>query len=472
MKRSFGALFVALLTFGLAAPGRAQEPEGYVLAPGLVRLSAGGEYAGFNQVYGPSGREAFGSARWQPLVPANFAPLRPLEASLATFLAATASRPGATPFVLGPNSLSLGTADVAIFASHVRVPLRLDVGVLPRVQIGVSLPIQRGDLLVQRVGVSGASVGENPNATANAALLGRLGANGAQLGASALLPTSESPAGRELQRRVLAATGSSLQLPRGDSVAGGVLQRRLVGTFGDSIVGSRGRWHPGDLEIDARVMLLDGVGGEPLPAGRRGIAYRLALAAGVRLPTGTESDTVAIIRRDVQAGLAGAQIGLLGDAFVGRRWWIGFGVREVFLPAASVLRRVVPPDAPLSRANSPEEVDWNPPDTLELRVTPRYRIARSISIGGDYRVGWLSASSHAGSAAGVLDTPGGLAQRVGLGLRFTSLPAYAGRETGLPIEAMLSYSRSLSGPEGSMAESGLELRGSILTSLWGRGLRH
>jgi hypothetical protein len=116
-------------------------------------------------------------------------------------------------------------------------------------------------------------------------------------------------------------------------------------------------------------------------------------------------------------------------------------------------------------------VEWNPPDTLELRVAPRYRIARLISIGLDYRAEWLTASKYGGAAAGVLDTSSGFAQRVRVGLRYTTLPAFGERETGLPLEFSASYSRSLSGPAGSGAHSGAELSGSILTSVWGRGLR-
>jgi hypothetical protein len=190
------------------------------------------------------------------------------------------------------------------------------------------------------------------------------------------------------------------------------------------------------------------------------------------VPTASAArDTARLFQRDTEGGFAGAQLGMVGDAFVGRRWWIGFGAREIVVNSASVLRRIAPLDAPLSATAPAELVEWNPPDTLELRLAPRYRIARLISIGLDYRAAWLTGSKYGGSAAGVLDTAGGFAQRLGIGVRFTSVPAFAARETGLPLEFSASYARSLSGPAGTGRASGAQLSGSLLTSLWGRGLR-
>ena len=471
MRRSTGALLATVLTLSLPAPSRAQEVEAYVLPPGVVRLSAGGEYSAFDQLFGEGGGQDLGSRLGGPLVPASFVPLRPLEASLAAFLEATAGSAGATPFSLSPGALSLGDPDLSVFLSRVRVPLRLEVGIAPRVQIGVSLPLVRGEIQVQRFGLSGATVGPNPDPAGNAALLGRVGGNGGALGASDLLPTAGSEAGEELQRRVRGATGEELDLPTGDSVDADVIQPLLVSTFAvDSLHAGVGPWLPGDLQVEARVTLLDQVGASPLPLTGEGTAYRLALSAAVRLPTGVRTDSLRLFPRDPELGLAGGQIALAGDAFIGERWWIGFSAREVLLTSTSVTRRVVSLDAPLSSADPARPVDWNPPDTLEIAVSPRMRVARVIALGLDYRGAWQSASSFGGDAA-VLDTPGGLTHWLGVVFRFTSVPTFIARETGVPIEVSAGYGRNLSGPEGASAHSAAYLRGSILPSLWGRGLR-
>ena len=89
--------------------------------------------------------------------------------------------------------------------------------------------------------------------------------------------------------------------------------------------------------------------------------------------------------------------------------------------------------ARLSSADPARLVDWNPPDTLEIALSPRMRVARVIALGLDYRGAWESASSYAGDAA-VLDTPGGLSHWLGVVFRFTSVPTFIARETRLPID--------------------------------------
>ena len=466
MKRSPGALLALLLAL-LPAPAWTQEVEGYVLPPGVVRLSGGGEFAGFDEVYGQDGGEDVGASLEHPLVAASFVPLRPLEASLTSFFAGT---PG-DPFTLQPNTLSLGTPDLSIFLNRTRAPLRLELGIAPRVQLGVSIPFVLGEMLVQRYAISDASVGANPSPAANGALLGQIGASWAALGRSALLPTAESAAGQELQRRVQAATGQSLQLPASDSVDFRTLQPLLLSEFGvDSIAGSMGDWWPGDVEVEARVSVIDQVGGVPLPLEGAGTAYRLAVSGAVRFPTGARSDSARLFPRDPELGFAGGQLALAGDAFIGQRWWIGFAARNVFLTTARVVRRVAPLDAPLSTDEAPELVDWNPPDTLEVMLSPRFRLARIIAMGLDYRAGLVAESSYQGEAA-LLDTPGGFAHSLGVTFRFNSVPTFIAREAALPIEVVAGYTRSLGGPEGAGAYSSAYLRGSVLTKVWGRGLR-
>jgi hypothetical protein len=274
--------------------------------------------------------------------------------------------------------------------------------------------------------------------------------------------------------------GDSLMLPktmRADSAAV-LLQQLLVSELGvDSLRSAYGRWRPGDVELDARYTLMDGLAGAPVPAaGRTGRAIRAALTAGVRLPTGQKPDTVRLFPREVQEGLTGFHLGAVGDLFLGQRGWISVGLRQVVLTPVRSTRRVAAFDAPLATLSRPQLVDWNPADTLELRVTPRYRIAGLISVGLDYRAGWVTESRYSGAAtdatpAEVLNTPGGLTQRVGLGIRFLSLPAFVVGDTGIPMDVSLGYSRTLVGPERSPASSGVQIDGRIYTRVWGRGLR-
>lgn len=474
MKWPTGALCATLLWLAAASGARAQATDAFVLPPGSVRVSAVGEFEAYDALFGGSGRVGLGESLRGPLDAASFPPLAPLFSTLEDFLTLTAGRPGAGTISLSPEDLSLGAVDASVFLSRVRAPMRLDAGLFRRVQLGVTVPLLRGRQQIQRLGIEGATVGTNPAVSRNRDLLARVGGNGAALGALPLLPTRESPAGVELQRRVRAATGDTLILPRGDSARAGVLQRLLVDEYGvEGLRSGASLLRPGDLEVEARVTILDALDGAPLPDSLDGFALRLAAVAGIRVPTGVGPDSVTLFGRDADAGLSGFQIGAIADLFFGSRRWVTVGLRQVVLRGGDVTRRVAPADAPLSVTDPPTPVRWSPGDTLQLRVSPRYRLADPISAGIDYEIqsvtGGRYESLEGGGGAELLATEGGLTQRIGVGVRFSSLPAYARRASSIPIEVTLSWARLLSGPAGMPAASGARLEGSLYLALWGRG---
>src|SRR5690606_14012020 len=94
------------------------------------------------------------------------------------------------------------------------VPLSLSAGILPRLEVGASLPLLREEILPTRFGLSGGTLGANPDLDGNAELLALFGEEWGSLGASPLLPTDSSALGRELQRLVEARfPGEALDLP-------------------------------------------------------------------------------------------------------------------------------------------------------------------------------------------------------------------------------------------------------------------
>ena len=476
MKWSTGALCATLLVLAAAPGASAQSHGAMVLPPGSVRLSGGGEYASFDALFGASGKTGVGESIRGPLVTSAFPALSPLYENLGGFLASTAGRPGAGAIVLDPDDLSLGEVDAALFMSRVHVPMRIEAGIFRRVQVGVQLPLVRGRQLVERLGITGATVGANPDAAGNANLLARLGGNGRTLGGLSLLPTAESPAGRELQNRVRAATGDTLTLPHADSVRGTVLQSLLADAYGvEGLASSAELWRAGDLEIDLRVSLLDGLRGAAYPdSTSRGLAIRAAAFGGVRLPTGIGSDTVTLFGRDPDVGLSGYELGAGADLFFGARRSITVTLRQITLTSGDVLRRVAPLDAPLSTLAPASELRWNPGDTLQLRIAPQYRLADPIVAGIEYELQRATGGSYDAPAgtegAELLATSGGTSHRIGAGVRFTSLPAFGRRESGIPLEVSLSWARLLAGPEGMAAESRVQLEGSLYVALWGRGI--
>lgn len=423
------------------------------------------DYTEFGSRFGASGRQSWGADLLRPLTAANFAPLAAVRSSLNELLAATG---GGDP--VSEDALSLGVLDLAATADTRRVPMEVGVGLLPRVEVDLMVPIFRSELRVTRFEMSGGTVGRNPAPDANAAALAGFGAEFEALGRSALLPLASSALGKELRRRVEAA-GGELILPvapaAGDSLLNAILAAELgmppLATF-------RERWRVGDAEGSVRVRVLSTFGDAAFPADSAGVHYRLAAIAGARLPTGSEPDTLRLLLPAPSVGLTGWSAGVAGDLFVGHRFWIGGGIRYSVARPVDVLRRLTAPDEPFGSPDPPRTVRWSPPSELRVRLSPRLRLEESIAIGVDYELLGLGRSSFEGAdgAASVLDAPGGAVQRIGGSVRFSTLPS-AGPGSGvLPMDAALSYTRTQSGPSGHPAATSLRVEGRIYHRFWGR----
>lgn len=470
-RAAAAAVTLIVLANPHAAVAQGQASDSYVLQPGQLRVQLGAAYSGYDERFGADGSEPLAAPLRQSLTAATFAPLLPLSTGLTAFLAATASQPGASAIAVDGTTLTLGTPDLELFESLVRAPIEISVGILPRVEVGVSVPVLRGEQMIQRFTIADGTVGANPNAEANAAVFAGIGAQWEALGRSPFLPTAGSALGTELQARVGALTdGGSLNLPTepGDS---SLIQDQLPSTFGVPGVRSRvDRYRLGDAQLLARVRLFSTFGDGPVPVdSARGTHLRSTLLLGLRLPTGAASDTVELLTYPYDIGYSGYSAGVLSDLFVGSRFWATMGVRIASFGGAEVTRLFAPPSVPLSVPGPPVGVRITPGSELEVRVAPRVRLVEGISLGAEYgwtRVGATKMEESAGS--GSFQTAGGSGQRVGLGLRYSTLPAFAEGRSVVPMELELRYQRTTAGPEGAPDTGYAIFEARFLPRLWGR----
>lgn len=451
----------------LPCPAGAQsiDRDAWVVPTGTIHAGLALDYSSFGSRFGESGTEPWPANVLHPLTASNFAPLAMVRARLDKFLDATG---GGGPVV--GESLSLGTPDVVVSADSRLVPLELGLGVLPRVELGVTVPIFRSEVQFTRFALSGGTVGGNPAPEANAAALAAFGPEFEELGRSRLLPLASSPLGQELRRRVRAAGGEIVlpaAPPAGDSLLNAILAAELgmppLATF-------REPWRVGDAEATVRVRVLGTFGESAFPADSVGIHYRLTATAGARLPTGTEPDTLRLLNPSPAVGLSGWSAGMAGDLFVGRRLWLGSVVRYSAARPVDVLRRITAPDAPLASPDPPRAVRWAPPSELRLRVSPRLRLEEVIAVGLDFEVLRIGESSFTGAdgTASVLNGAGGSVQRIGGSVRLSTLARNGLRSGGIPVDGAVSYTRTLAGPAGHPAASALRAEMRVYHRLWGR----
>lgn len=465
LKRVVHGVLVLASAVTSAAGAQGLERDAWVAPAGTIHLGAGMEYTHFDGRFGPSGREPWVADLLRPLTASNFAPLATVRTRLDEFLAATG---GGGP--AGEDELSLGTPDLAATADFRRVPMELGIGLLPRIEVGVMVPIFRSELRVTRFALSGGTVGRNPAPEENAAALGAFGESFEELGRSPLLPLATSPLGIELRERVEAA-GGEIVLPAAPLASDSLLNAILASELGIAPLATfRGPWRVGDAEASVRVRLLSTFGDAAFPTDSAGLDYRLAAIAGVRLPTGSEPDTLRLLVPSPEVGLSGWSAGMAGDLFFGRRLWMGAAIRFAGAAPVEVLRRLAPPGAPFGSGDPPRAVRWSPPSALSLRLSPRLRLEESVAVGLDYELLALGGSRFTGADGGaaVLDTDGGSAQRIGGSIRYSTLTAAVPGSGVLPVDALLSYTRTLSGPSGHPAAAALRAEARVFHRFWGR----
>jgi hypothetical protein len=451
------ALFAQLM----AGPVIAQAVDASVQSPGVIRLDVAGIFTHAENRFSDAGREP--ESFWYQRIASDL--LSGFETNVSTeidrFFAGTGGP------VDGPATLGSLTAR---FQRSTRVvPFRLAIGLLPRTELTVSLPLERDDVLLQALGVTGATLGRNPDAAGNAALLSRIDPTWEALGGSALLPTAGSALGVALSARVQQLTGSSIALPANPADAQ-LLAQLLSLTPGAAPPLSGARpWRVGDLEVGARVLVLSSFGAAAYPADGGTVDFRLTAAIAARLPTGREVDPDEPFTQLPTVGHAGFRAGADADLFIGRRFWLTGG--------AGLLELGDRGDEGAS-TGVVSAVIWSPASELSLRIAPRYRLAETIAMGGRYemlRSGVSRSEVRGENGSFTLATPAGTIQRAGVEMRYSTLASIEGvpgiLRGPLALEAGISFLRTISAPPGIPASGSVILQGSILQRLWGASPR-
>jgi hypothetical protein len=296
--------------------------------------------------------------------------------------------------------------------------------------------------------VSGARYAPVAGSALQAAVTNRLIALNSQFrGFLGAPPTGEWITGTPVAGPPIAAAGLAALL--GDSA--GALARPL-GDYEHS--------HVGDIEVGAKVLLLDTFGPvavSPLP---RAGALRLAVAGVYRLGTGQldlPNDFTDVGTGDRQADL---ELRGFGDLAVGPRFWVSSVLRIGLQQPDRMLRRI-PGSATdiFPEAAREVEVERNLGDVMEFEVAPRYVPNDEFSIAGLYRYRNKGADSYSGtfnvtSADGrllVLDASilnNGTAQKeqlLGFSVTYSTVRGYARGTSKWPLEVWYMHTAVMSG---------------------------
>ena len=488
MTRFRSAAGALLLAAALApAHARAQGEDARVLPRGWIEVRGGGIYTQFDSRFGSGGTQPLGEtfqSQLQTVADRVLLPfVTPARAQLDSFFTGTAAL---VQNPVTPEAPGTGTLNARLAGDVRRAPFTLSYGLTDRLMVGITVPFERNGTAVAGLSFADGTLGINASQAANAAVLNRVGPAYAALGQAALLPTRGSPAGVELQRRVAAlASGDTLLLPtHGISPAEVVANATLLGLTDEEAsafgaVSAATPFYLGDIELSARMRVVNRVRGYPFPdsADRRG--FRASVAAAIRLPTGPHADTtfLLVIPRDV--GHAGVSADVYGDWFVARRYWVSASAGFTKLLARDVLRRPFSAARPFPSDTVPFiSVRRAPGSRLRASVMPRYRLTRELTFVAAYQFEHAGATAYSASEevgevglGPVERSDGWTGHSVGIGASYSTMPAFFEGKTRFPLEFSLLYRNTVLGGGYAPHAGTIELGGRVLYQLVGRPRR-
>ncbi|MBA4156774.1 MAG: hypothetical protein H0X65_04770 [Gemmatimonadetes bacterium] len=476
MRSLLRLLFATLLLWVVSPSSLSAQVNGARIAPrGTAQISVGATFATHDSRFGSveqpeSGeRQPLGTPFNASLTSETFVPLQPLQAELNRVLMLP---DGEAATIANPGNLFLSAATLHTAADHRSVPIGIEIGVLPRVSLGVRLPLTQQWLSIQGMGVGEGTVGVNPDPTHNSAVLRGVDTTFAAFGGGHLLPTRDSELGRALQARVRnAGVGGELRLPEQAIAAVGITGFAAADEIGTGRhTPGRPAWGLGDLELSARLQLLDS---RPVAEGP-GAGYRVALELGLRLPTGAPAGADYLVLPLPDEGLFGLVVGLQGDVALSPRFGASLATRWESLGSVEVERRRWLPVADSPPAFVDDTIRWDAGARGSLLLAPWIRLVDEITVFSRYayslRAGESYGTVSAVPAEGQQMVLRGArsAQEAGLGIEYSTLPAFFAGRAGLPMEVSLLVQQSFAGSGGAPAVRAIQMQARIYIPLWGR----
>ena len=152
----------------------------------------------------------------------------------------------------------------------------------------------------------------------------------------------------------------------------------------------------GDIEVDAKLQLLNTVSGDARSVAR-GLNARGAVGLIVRLGTGRPDSPDHLADIGTGQGQTDVELRSQWDLLIGRRFWATVGGRYGWQLADEQVLRITPGHLPLALAYRRQRVSRDLGDYLELEASPRWAVNDYFAVGGQYRFRSKGKDRYAGS---------------------------------------------------------------------------
>jgi hypothetical protein len=199
-----------------------------------------------------------------------------------------------------------------------------------------------------------------------------------------------------------------------------------------------------------------------------GVALRQSVTGLVRLGTGTLESPDNFVDLSTGNGQTDVEVRSITDIVVGRRWFTSVVARyAVQLPDAQTFRIIDSPDRQLAPLYRRRAVDRDLGDQLDLEVTPRLIINDFFALGAQYFFRRKGADAFTGTYAVPTSETGlsaplalnantlnqetsVLEHRIGWGLTFSTVAAFARGKAKFPLDLQYFNSQTISGAGGAV----------------------
>ena len=224
------------------------------------------------------------------------------------------------------------------------------------------------------------------------------------------------------------------------------------GVLGDTLTALE-RTALGDVEVGARWQWLnafDGAARDRNLVNPSGARWRSVVGFTARLPTAGRRYNGQFLDIGVSDGATALELRSTTDVIAGDHFWASISARYAHVLGDRVERRI-----PLSGSEALvplwrlQSVERKLGDYAELAVTPRWMFNDNFAVSGDYLLFARRASRHSGGPIttidpftgtlvaldpSVLDVPHQLAQRVGVGITYSTVPQAGRGKSRLPLD--------------------------------------
>lgn len=224
----------------------------------------------------------------------------------------------------------------------------------------------------------------------------------------------------------------------------------------------------GDVDVEIRYQLLDGIG--PVATGSRRRAIRAVASAAVRLPTGGRGSASDLAFLENDAGQTDITGGIAADFLLTPRFWVSAGAAYTNQLSHSTTLRVIPTGGAVTLPTlSTELVDRDPGNIIAFGITPRFSFGGFLTAVASY--GFRSRGEDRITATGSTPPLAGTARTdhaIGAGFSYANFGTAGKAQPRFPVEASFLHSRlSASGGDAGPRRSSDEIRVRIYTRLFG-----